>query len=227
MIFTNPIAHRALHNGKTAIENSARAFQLAIEKNYAIECDLQKCKDGIVVFHDNNVERLTKWTGKVIDYTIEELAGMQLLPTKDCINDLTYHLFQVQAKVPLLLEIKTADENKKNYIKQLAKLLQNYNGEVALMSFDVEIMSHCKQFIKNRLCGLVADTKKTAPIIEIMKNYQLDFLAYDINQLPNEASTEMKKIGKPVLAWTIQNKQQAKHARTHAQQIIFEGFTPK
>ena len=44
----------------------ARAFQRAIDKGYAIECDLQLTRDGVpVVFHDDDLDRLTGLTGHV------------------------------------------------------------------------------------------------------------------------------------------------------------------
>ena len=36
-----PVAHRGLHDGVTAIENTASAFRAAIDGGYAIETDVQ------------------------------------------------------------------------------------------------------------------------------------------------------------------------------------------
>ncbi|MDD4596084.1 MAG: glycerophosphodiester phosphodiesterase family protein, partial [Candidatus Izemoplasmatales bacterium] len=53
------IAHRGLHTGNGIVpENSMKAFRLAIEKNYGIECDVNVLKDGtVVVFHDKDLKR--------------------------------------------------------------------------------------------------------------------------------------------------------------------------
>ena len=41
-----PIAHRGLHDGATAIENTASAFRAAIDGGYGIETDVQLTADG-------------------------------------------------------------------------------------------------------------------------------------------------------------------------------------
>ena len=224
-----PIAHRGLHNAKEGrAENSAQAFEAAINNGYAIECDLQMCKDGVVVFHDSGVERLTQWEGKVIDYKLEELAGMKLGETRDCINTLEWHLIQVDAKVPVILEIKKAEGNTKRYIEQIAKELEKYKGEVAVMSFDVGIVTECKKMLENIPCGLVSDEKEEnyEEVMKIMEEGKLDFLSYDVEKLPNKAVENMKKLGKPVLTWTVKDAKQAEQALKWVDQITFEGYMP-
>ncbi|HEV7911849.1 MAG TPA: glycerophosphodiester phosphodiesterase family protein, partial [Methylocella sp.] len=42
-----PIAHRGLHSKQSGlVENTPAAAAAAIAKNYAIECDIQRTKDG-------------------------------------------------------------------------------------------------------------------------------------------------------------------------------------
>ena len=61
-----PIAHRGLHDiNEGRAENSALAFEAAMNKGFAIECDLQMCKDGVVVFHDDVLDRMTDEKGKI------------------------------------------------------------------------------------------------------------------------------------------------------------------
>ncbi|MBE6699047.1 MAG: glycerophosphodiester phosphodiesterase, partial [Ruminococcaceae bacterium] len=46
-------AHRGLHNGKDAPENSLAAFEAACRAGYGIELDVQLSRDGtVMVFHD-------------------------------------------------------------------------------------------------------------------------------------------------------------------------------
>ena len=69
----NIIAHRGVHNQeKGIIENTLEAFQKAIEKNYNIELDLHCTKDGeVIVFHDDNLKRITGMYKDVKDATFE------------------------------------------------------------------------------------------------------------------------------------------------------------
>lgn len=62
-------------------ENSLLAFQKALDmKVDAIEMDLHYSKDKkIIVIHDDNLDRMTNGTGKVADFTYEELKRYRLL----------------------------------------------------------------------------------------------------------------------------------------------------
>lgn len=66
-------AHRGA--SQYAPENTMSAFRKAIElKATGIELDLQKTKDGkIVIFHDEKIDKLSNGTGRISDYTYEEL----------------------------------------------------------------------------------------------------------------------------------------------------------
>lgn len=77
------IAHRGLYNNKEGIvENTIKAFNKAIEKGYAIELDVQILKDGnLIVFHDDNLLRLTGINKRVYDSTLEYIKSVNLLNT--------------------------------------------------------------------------------------------------------------------------------------------------
>ena len=66
------IAHRGLHNNKIQ-ENTIEAFKKAILKKQIIELDIHLIKDNtIVVFHDDNLERI---------YGIDKKINRALLQT--------------------------------------------------------------------------------------------------------------------------------------------------
>ena len=69
-------AHRG-YSGKYP-ENTMLAFRKAAETGCdGIELDVQLTKDGkIVVIHDETVDRTTTGTGRVKDYTYEELIKL-------------------------------------------------------------------------------------------------------------------------------------------------------
>ena len=68
------------HRGASAYapENTKVAFEKAIElKANGIELDLQKTKDGkIVIFHDNYINKKSNGTGKIEEYTYQELLEL-------------------------------------------------------------------------------------------------------------------------------------------------------
>ena len=68
------------HRGASAYapENTKVAFEKAIElKSNGIELDLQKTKDGkIVIFHDDYIDKKSNGTGKIEEYTYQELLKL-------------------------------------------------------------------------------------------------------------------------------------------------------
>ena len=68
------------HRGASAYapENTKIAFKKAIELNAnGIELDLQKTKDGkIVIFHDDYIDNKSNGTGKIEEYTYQELLKL-------------------------------------------------------------------------------------------------------------------------------------------------------
>ena len=58
-------------------ENTLSSFYAGVDMGAnGIENDIQRTKDGVlVVFHDDTIDRVTDGTGKISDYTYEELLG--------------------------------------------------------------------------------------------------------------------------------------------------------
>ncbi|HET6378487.1 MAG TPA: glycerophosphodiester phosphodiesterase family protein, partial [Methylocella sp.] len=73
-----PIAHRGLHSRLGgAAENTLAAASAAIARNYAIECDVRRSKDGkAIVFHDETLDRLTQASGPVGAFSAAALEGI-------------------------------------------------------------------------------------------------------------------------------------------------------
>ena len=75
------------HRGASgyAPENTLRAFALAADMGAdGVELDVQISKDGrLVVFHDDELSRLTGFTGSVADYTYAELCRMPVIHAVD------------------------------------------------------------------------------------------------------------------------------------------------
>ena len=125
---TNLIAHRGLHYNY--LENTLGAFKEAIKNNYIIELDIRLTKDKkIIVFHDNNLFRITGINKNINESTYEELNKIINIPTLQKVLNL------VSGKVPIIIEIKLS---KKLFQleKELSKLLDNYNYRFAIQSFN-------------------------------------------------------------------------------------------
>ncbi|AIM59722.1 glycerophosphodiester phosphodiesterase [Cellulophaga lytica] len=101
------IGHRGAMGHKT--ENTLASVKKALElKVDMIEIDVFKIKSGeIIVFHDDEVNRLTNGTGKVEDYTWQQLQELTLVDNHK-IPLLTTVLDTINAKVPVNVELKGA-----------------------------------------------------------------------------------------------------------------------
>lgn len=233
-----PIAHRGLHG--EVPENSLRAFEAAIKAGYVIETDVRLTKDGrLVVFHDDDLKRMTGDPRKVIDCTLGELSALRLNGT-DCIPTFEEFLHTLSGLSPLLLEIKNVPEADTDaFIAQISAAMEGYRGEYAVQSFQPSYVKAYKRLRKSIPCGILATGTSTkadfggSPLWRLkafaVKHMSLnasvkpDFISYHFADLPTRETTRFKG---PKLAWTIRSPQDEEYARKYADNIIFEGYLP-
>ena len=105
-LLRRPFAHRGVHS--LFPENSMPAFEDAIKLNLGIELDIHLTKDEqIVVFHDDNLKRMTGANEYIKMLTYEQIKQYKLNNTEHTIPLLRDVLNLVKGKVPILIEIKT------------------------------------------------------------------------------------------------------------------------
>jgi hypothetical protein len=77
-------AHRGVHDNIRIPENSIIAFKEALNNKLNIELDVQLTKDNIlIVFHDNNLKRMTGIDKNINELTYNELRNLKLLNTNE------------------------------------------------------------------------------------------------------------------------------------------------
>ena len=225
------IAHRGCHDiEKNVPENSMLAFDKAVENNYIIELDVHILKDGnIVVFHDDNLKRMTGINKHIIDFSYDELKNIKLQNTNEIIPLLKDVLKLVNGKVPIIIELKS---DAKNYFleKELINLLKNYPGKYAIKSFNPFSVRFFYKNYPDIIRGLIISEynkkkKKTAIFGKRWFNIiaKPDFISYDIRALPNRRITSYKKKGL-VLGWTIRNNDDLKKAKQYCDNYICENI---
>lgn len=236
-----PVAHRGLH-GNGVSENSLSAAAAAAAANYAIEVDLQLSKDGeVVVFHDDTLDRLTNENGNVADRTASELKAIKLKDTTDTIPSLHDLLALVGGKVPLVLELKSPWNGDTSLAKKVADILVSYEGPVAAMSFDPDLVIALKNHAPGLPRGIVAERWYLHPHWKFMsfwqKNYlglllhilktKPHFVAYAQFDLPAIAPLIARTLlGMPLLSWTVRIEREREHVSKWVDQIIFEHIRP-
>lgn len=153
------IAHRGIFNNKNIPENSILAFKKALKEKTAIELDLQLTKDNVlIVFHDDNLKRMTGKDKKVEDLTYSEIKKLYLLKTKQRIPTFKEVLDLINGEVLLDVEIKNTTK-KKEVVSITLDELENYQGEVLLKSFNPNIVKRIKRKTKKYRLGLLLTDK--------------------------------------------------------------------
>lgn len=238
-----PIAHRALHDRAAGrIENSPAAIRAAVETGYAIEIDLQLSADGVpMVFHDEDLDRLTAKTGPLNTRTAEELGLIQLAGGEDFVPTLAEVLALIAGRVPLLIEIKdqslTMGPTDGRLETATAAALRGYRGEVALMSFNPASVAHMARLAPELPRGLTTsayDPDDWAPLpadicarLRDIPDFDAtgsSFISHEARDLARPRVAELKAQGAAILCWTIRSPKEEAQARLHADNVTFEGY---
>tara|TARA_Y100001933_G_C18985265_1_gene558241 strand:- start:1465 stop:2232 length:768 start_codon:yes stop_codon:yes gene_type:complete len=238
-----PLAHRALHDVTAGRpENSRAAIRAAIAAGYGIEIDLQLSRDGrAMVFHDYDLGRLTSGTGPVRGRDAAELAAIPLRGGDEGIPDLAEVLGLVAGRVPLLIELK--DQHGQMGVTDgaleaaTAQALAGYDGPVALMSFNPEMVVAMAARAPARPRGIVtcAYTPEDWPLLSEETRARLggipdygragaSFVSHDVSDLANPRLAALRAAGAAILCWTVRSPEAEARARQVADNITFEGY---
>ena len=244
-IMMRPIAHRGYHNADAGvIENTPTAVSAAVDRNFAIEVDVQETADGdALVFHDYTLDRLTEATGRVIERPTASLTGISMKEGGDRLWLLQDLFDLVDGRVPLVIEIKSLMRSgaQADFVRSVVEQVAAYTGPAAIKSFDPDMLSLAKAHQPRVLRGIVAEAMR--PEGEYRRMTRMErfilsnmlhlprtrphFISYGIRSLPGTAPSFCRKIlGMPVMTWTVRTREQRDRAARFADQIVFEGFDP-
>lgn len=245
--FDRPIAHRGLHDrSRGIIENSASAFEAACEQGYAIECDVQLSRDGVpMIFHDDELDRLTGIPGPVGRHSMAELSKMVLLESASGDTPQSFAAFLAQVKNRVLLQIELKQQADQAATEVLAQTvldaLKPYRGAVTIESFDPKLLIALRRRGARMPLGIVtygfdepewdkhlADGTKF--VLRHLLHWPLtrfDFISCRANALDLPMVKLARSFGIPVTTWTITSPSQALATVGRADQIVFEGFHPQ
>lgn len=230
-LIERPIAHRGLHDAnRTRWENTLPAFEAAARKGYAIECDVHPARDGVpVVFHDDDLKRLTGSAGRVFDLDAEELSELAVGGTQDRVPTLAAMLDLVAARVPVVIELKGAKGKDEGLVARVAALLSRYPGKAAVMSFDHRLIRRFPSEAPGIPGGLTAEGVGEFDMEAhfAMLACGISFVSYNVRHLPNPfVGFVRERLAMPVITWTVRDRAAADISYAHADQITFEGFEP-
>jgi len=190
------------------------------------------------VIHDSSLMRTAGREAQIEDLIQEQLVDCYLEGTDQTIPLLEEVLSLIGGQVPLIIELKSHDNNYAELCEKTCDLLKEYSGLYCIESFDPRcilwLKKHCGQIVRGQLAENYFRSKncKLPWIIKlVMANHLMnflskpDFIAYNYTDRKRFANWICRKLwGLPGFCWTVDSKE-AYRAVTNAGWIsIFEGF---
>lgn len=225
-----PFAHRGLHDRLSRPENSLAAFDAAASAGYGVELDVHLSKDGIpIVIHDDDLLRVTGDPRKASEVRVAELAAIPLIGSEERIPTLRQALIVIDSRVPVLIEVKNPEEIGP-LEDAVSDAIADYEGDIAIMSFNPFIVAHFRQSSPGTLRGQLSSRLKGEDVSwyerivlrTLMMNWKSrpDFVAYDLNAMPSPTTFMQRLRGRTLLAWTVDNAADAAKAERIADNVI-------
>ncbi|WP_086618673.1 glycerophosphodiester phosphodiesterase family protein [Erythrobacter tepidarius] len=222
-------AHRGLHHPGVP-ENSRGAAEAAIAAGMGIECDIQMSRDNVpLVFHDWELDRLTRERGKTAGRSADDLCRIALMDTDQTIWTLADLLELVAGRVPILVEIKAQPHLAiVTPCMAIARALAGYAGAFAVMSFDLRVGEWFARHAPAMVRGLViTDTldhgyRNAWRAPHALERAKPDFLACDVRDLPNALTGLWRESGRALLTWTVRSPETRARGSAHADALIVE-----
>lgn len=216
------IIHRGLIDSNVT-ENTIPAFVKTMNKQYMIELDVRLLKDNtVVVFHDANLHRLTKIANNVETYTYKELKKIKI-NNRYVIPKLESVLKLVRGKVPILIDVKG---NTNNYLleEEILKLLENYQGEIYIQSFQVKSLNYMWKKQKKYSYGLIILNYLHLKLFaKLWIKFRYDFISCHIHTVKNRNLQKLRK-NKILIGWTITNKNDIEKYKDYCDKFICENI---
>lgn len=233
---TTYIAHRGLFDNIEIPENSIPAFEKASRHGFSIETDVQATKDGVlVVFHDDNMERMTGAEGRLCDHTFRELRELNLGNT-GCKIPTFEEFLQAAGGASIVVEIKTHDDIGETEQK-VCSALKDYKGHYCVESFNPRIVRWFKVNAPHIVRGQLSCSFKGMPLpkyqIWLLKNLKLckwngsQFVAYDATTIADCKAVARWRKKVPIICWTVTSQQQYIALSKHFDNMIFDSFLPE
>lgn len=225
------IAHRGLHDKDTP-ENSMGALKKALEKDIAVEFDVHLLKDNkIVVFHDNNLKRMTGIDKKINELSYDEIKDIKLANSDEKIPLLEDVLKLVNGKVLLDIELK-CDHEKYKLEDALIDVLKDYTGKIVLKSFDYKTVKYLKKKTSYKV-GLLIKNLEGKNINKVdryllksnlfLKYIKPDFIACDYRILDYK-NIKRFRTKNPIFTWTIKDKNILEQVKDKADYYLVENI---
>lgn len=191
-------------------ENSLAAFKMAKEMGYEIiECDVQLSKDLIpVVYHDETLERLENKKINISELNFNELKQQYNIPSLEEV------LKSQERPEKINIELKTSGMKSLKLADQVAKVIDSLGIQKNIL------FSSFNPFIVAYLNLVLPDIPK-AFLLESLRHraaYFLNFIEFNYlnikySEINKELIMRMKKKNIQVVAWTVNDPEEAQRLK--------------
>jgi len=201
-------AHRGA--SEYAPENTLSSFYLGLMQGAnGIETDVQRTKDGeLVLFHDDTLNRVTDGTGRISDYTLEELKKFKVygnITTGFYDRIVTFREFLEKFSA---YNIKFAIEMKEAGLEEdILALAKEFDimQKSTFTSFKFDCIKRIKEVDPTARVGwLISDPNDEA--IEKLLAIGGEEMAPQAANLTEERNEKLRNCGLGVRAWGISNR---------------------
>lgn len=199
-------AHRGASSYRP--ENTMEAFRLGLKMGAnGIETDIHRTKDGmLVLFHDDDMKRVTGVEGKIKNFTWDEL------------QNITVKQHGMEEKIPTLeeflqefshLDISFAMELKQDFTeKDVINMLNKYNmrEKTVLTSFELPCLMRAAQYTKDYTLGFL--TKDVDPmVLQVMDVIGIKQVCPQAKLITKELVQSLHSKGYTVRAWGVKDEE--------------------
>jgi len=172
-----------------AVENTISSiYAMKVLNNDWIEADVMLTKDKIpIMFHDENLDRLTYRTGNVNSYNYNELKNIELKNTNNKIPLLSDFIEKCEElKINIMLELKTC-QNEYELVIKVIELIKNIKNIIIITcSYSERILEYLNLLYPNNSYIYIVD-KIPDDWYEKVQRYKCNGISinYNSNELKN------------------------------------------
>lgn len=204
------------HRGASSVEpeNTLPAFERAIELGADwIELDVQLTRDDRpVVFHDDDLERLTGSAGALLDHDIKDLANLDVRGAS--ISSLDTILEQIGSRIPLYIELKSDGSGlgSPRNRRLVDRCLERVSGDDPhlLASFDPEIVRAA--LAAGRRAALIFAEMSALDLLNRDEQEALSAFSARHHLLEEGVAERAREAGRPLWIWTVDDEREIRRA---------------
>lgn len=233
-LMSRPIAHRGLFDADRP-ENSMAAFRRAVSRGIPFELDVQLGRDGtLIVIHDSDLVRLAGERLAVSDLNRDLLRRLRIGSSGEPIPVLSQVLEEVNGQVPILVDVRRWHAELSPGLEQaVAAAVRDYQGPLALQSFDPLAVLRLRRLVRGRPVGQIAgDLGSGRQIMSALGQTMVTnlltrphFASYELAALPSRPAAFWHR-HMPLITWTVKSPADEEQAAKVADNFLFDGYLP-